>query len=361
MKILVISNMYPSEKSVSFGIFVKNQVEALRKKGHSVDVLAVRNQSSSKVQVILKYMKWLLASVLSLILSGRTYHVIHVHYVFPSGLIGLMFKKFNPNAKLIVTAHGGDINKMAKKNETTRKWTAKILKQADHVVAVGQDLHREINEKYDIPLEKLSLVSMGVNRNVFQAYGKTTSRQQLQIKSSELPIVFVGNIIKEKGIVELIEAFIKVKQHHSTTRLDIIGKINSANFYDELQAIIKHNKITDVYFHDAIEQTEVAKWMSAAEVFVLPSYMEGFGLVAVEAMSCHTPVVATNVGGLSYLAKDNCALLVEPENADQLFLGISNILSNRELYKELVINAENRAQENDEDYILDKLIALYTQ
>lgn len=361
MKILVISNMYPSKKSISFGVFVKNQVEALRKKGFIVDVLAVKNPNSSKFQVIFKYIQWLLKSSLFLALKGKKFNVIHVHYVFPSGLIGLMFKRFNPSVKLIVTAHGGDINKMAKKNPRIRKWTEKVLSEADHVIAVGQELSMELHQSYDVPLDKLSIVSMGVNRTVFKPYDKIVVRQDLEVNDEAISILFVGNVIKEKGLIELLGAYRKIKKEIPNARLDIVGKIKSEFFFDELKSYINTYSLTDIYFHGAHNQTEVAKWMSAANVFVLPSYMEGFGLVAVEAMACKTPVVGSDVGGLSYLLNNECGILIEPQSEKSLYEGISQILNDSNLASKIVENAEAKVEENDEETIIEELIQVYQE
>ena len=106
-RVLVITNMYPTSEHKSFGIFVKNQVDALKKRQVHVDVIAVTNPKSGKVNVIKKYSAWFIKTILNLVTKGKTYDVIHAHYVFPSGFLGLLFKKLF-GIRLVVTAHGGD-------------------------------------------------------------------------------------------------------------------------------------------------------------------------------------------------------------------------------------------------------------
>ena len=118
-KVLIITNMYPSKEHKTFGIFVFKQVEQLRQIGFTIDVLAITNPLTTKMNLLKKYMTWLLNG-LFLLMRGKKYKVVHVHYVFPSGLIGLMFKKIWKQ-KLVVTCHGSDLNKMAKKNATVKK------------------------------------------------------------------------------------------------------------------------------------------------------------------------------------------------------------------------------------------------
>ncbi len=145
-KILVITNMYPSKEHNSFGIFVRNQVDAIKRRNVHVDVLAITNPKSGKVNVLTKYIIWFLKTLWTLFTKGRKYHVIHAHYVFPSGFLGLIFKKLF-KTRLIVTAHGGDIDKMAKKSKRLFQITKTILHEADHVIAVGDELYNEISKR----------------------------------------------------------------------------------------------------------------------------------------------------------------------------------------------------------------------
>lgn len=351
--------MYPSEQAKTFGIFVKNQVLALRDKGMTVDVVAVQNPSMEKPQVIKKYLMWLLQSVLNLLFKGRMYDIVHVHYVFPTGLIGLLYKKLL-NKKLIVTAHGGDIDKMAKKSPLTRKWTKTILQEADHIIVVGEELRAKVNEDFEIDSSKVSVINMGVNRSVFTATAKSVAKRYCGIEDNIVPILFVGNIIEQKGIRELVQAYIQVKKAIPNAHLYIMGAKKSQNFSQELELMIQNNTIEDISIYDALPQSELSKWMSAADVFVLPSHIEGFGLVALEAMSCGTPVVGSNVGGLKYLLADGAGMLIEPHNPDSLADGIIKVLNNPSLGNELIEKGEKRAQQNDQDHLIERVLQVYS-
>jgi glycosyltransferase involved in cell wall biosynthesis len=358
-RVLVLSNMYPTDKAKSFGIFVKNQVEALRERGLHVDVIAVTNPSMKKQDVIMKYLFWLLKTVLHLIFKGRKYDVVHVHYVFPTGMLGLLYKKLW-GTRLIVTAHGGDIDRMAKKNARIRRWTKTILEEADHVIAVGSKLYQNIHEDFQIPKEKISIINMGVNRNVFRPMEKSAARKKCNISADSIPILYVGNIIKQKGLLELIEAFHLLKSEIPNVSLYLIGAKKDAAFYNELVKLIHQRELQDVFIYDAMPQSDLAIWMSAAEVFVLPSHLEGFGLVALEAMSCHTPVVGSDVGGLSYLLADGAGILVEPHHPQSLYEGLKKVITDSNIGKQLIQKGEIRAQENDQQYLLEKVIQVYS-
>jgi glycosyltransferase involved in cell wall biosynthesis len=358
-KVLFISNMYPTEKHKSFGIFVKNQVEALREKGLEVDVVAINDPRGGKVNVSRKYFSWVTKSFLRLLFKGKSYDVIHAHYVFPSGIMGLLAKKLY-KTRFIVTAHGGDIDKMARKNERIFKWTKQILNRADHVIAVGDDLVKNIHEDFHVPKENLSLLNMGVNRQVFKENEKQKSREQVGLDSSEMSILFVGNVIRQKGLVELINALGMLKNEGVKPNLYIIGPTHDQAFLEELIQKSKTCKVTNmVNFIGVKSQNEVAQWMSAADLFVLPSHIEGFGLVALEAMSCGTPVVGSNVGGLRYLLSNNSGRLIEPKDATSLAEGLKDVLLNKELQKTIVLNGLKKAAFNDQENIIQSLLKLY--
>ncbi|WP_227521426.1 glycosyltransferase family 4 protein [Bacillus alkalisoli] len=355
-KVLVLSNMYPSEKSKTFGIFVENQVKALKGRGLEVDVLAITNTNNSKGALIKKYFQWGLKTLWNVATKGKSYDVVHAHYVFPTGILGLLYKKFF-NKRLIVTAHGGDIDRMSKTNPLILKWTNYILQESDHIIAVGQELKRAIHEDFQVPTEKISIINMGVNRDVFLPIEKKLARQQCQIGPDEIPLLFVGNLIEQKGILELLVAFDKVKKEIPNVSLYIIGTKKSNDFYEKITSISKD--IGSVTIMDAKPQAEVAQWMSAAEAFILPSHLEGFGLVALEAMSCHTPVVGTNVGGLSYLLQGGAGVLVEAKNPESLFDGIIQLLNDKSNIASIVQEGENQADKNDERKMINHVLKLY--
>ncbi len=140
-KVFVISNMYPSKEHLSFGIFVKNQVEALSKSDIDVLVAANDNPATGKKNTILKYSKWALQTL------SKAFKVIARNFRYTCSLrisiwcIFVTIKEYF-NIPYIVTAHGGDIERMAKKSARIRNWTEKILQESEHVIAVGPVVSR---------------------------------------------------------------------------------------------------------------------------------------------------------------------------------------------------------------------------
>jgi len=358
-KILVITNMYPSKEHKSFGIFVKNQVDAITRRNFHVDVIAITNPNSGKVNVLSKYIIWLLKTIWSLAIKGRKYDVIHAHYVFPSGFLGLLFKKLF-KTRLIVTAHGGDIDKMARKSKKLFQITKSILHNADHVIAVGNELHHEIVTKFSVKQQNVSILNMGVNREIFKPIEKEAARSKCGLEKDSRIILFVGNLLEQKGLLELIDAMKLVRERDQNVQLYMIGAEKDPNFRRSLE-----NKINDYHLQHAVtilgtkEQPEIAVWMSAADCLVLPSHIEGFGLVALEAMACGTPVIGTNVGGLKTLLADGAGEISPVKNSSELANSINKVFSTEEFRSSLIQNGFKKAEENDQEYILNRVMEVY--
>lgn len=357
-RILVITNMYPNQKNKSFGIFVKNQVDALKSKGLVIDVVSINDSRMGKILVLKKYFIWFFKFLYRLLVNGKKYDVIHSHYVFPSGFLGLFFKQLY-GTKLVITAHGGDIDKMARKSLFFFKQTKKVLQHADEIIAVGEKLKNDIVNDFDISDQKVTVLNMGVNRQIFKPQDKQLAKREIGLNIEKSHLLFVGNKIKAKGIRELVTAFKLVKKVHPNIELHLIGDNKEPYFLREIESEILEEQINDVYFYPSMGQKDIARWMAAADIFILPSHMEGFGLVALEAMSCHTPVIGSDVGGLSYLLGNGAGVLVPPNDFDALKNGITEVLSNPELRDTLVRLGEEKAREYSEVIQIEKLLVIY--
>ena len=355
-KVLVISNMYPSKEHLAYGIFVKNQVEQLEAQGIETVLAVNKNPATGKKNVMLKYLKWAQTVLKVFRANKREISITHSHYVFPSGMFSYLLKK-RYNIPYIVTAHGGDINKMANKNGQIRQFTEKILQSADHVIAVGEELATTIEEKFNVPHEQITVMSMGIDRTVFKEVpNKKEHAAQLGMNPDKTNFLFVGNIIREKGVTELVTAFTKLlAANPNAAELYCIGSTKDSHFTAQVKELAKD--YANIHFIEPMPQQELAQYFQAADVFVLPSYIEGLGLVALEAMSCGTPVIASDVGGLHYMLADNRGVLVPPKDALLLQHALDNAVK-----EGMQVNAagiEQLLATHDAQNIIVKLQMLY--
>jgi glycosyltransferase involved in cell wall biosynthesis len=357
-KILLITNMYPSKEHKTFGIFIYNQVEQLRQNGLSIDILANTDPLTKKMHLFKKYFIWFMKGLLFL-LRGKDYSVVHVHYVFPSGLLGLMMKKIWKQ-KMVITVHGSDLSKMPKKSPIIKKCTQMILNHADYVITVGQELYNEVITEYKVEKEKVSSLSMGVNLDIFKpVVDKDKTRQELHLNECKKMILFVGNITAEKGLIELVKAYSSVKKRFSNYSLHLIGSQKDEEFVFRLKRSIANYGVKDVFLHPALPQEEISKWMSVADVFVLPSYHEGFGLVALEAMACGTPVIGSGVGGLKYLLDGGAGVMIDPKDTYSFSEEIIRVVTDQDLRQQLMTNSKKKVEEHDQRLIIRTIQDIY--
>ncbi|GKV69354.1 LPS biosynthesis protein RfbU [Sporosarcina sp. NCCP-2716] len=355
-KIAVFSNMYPTEAHPTYGIFVKNQVGLLRSAGVETDVIAITDPQGGKIRSLAKYGKWMARAGFYMMKNRKKLSLTHAHYAFPTGLLSLIGKR-RFGIPYVVTVHGGDIDKMAKKSARIRRLTADVLRGADHVITVGERLKQELISDFGVAENRITVMSMGVDQSVFRPLPKAEVRQELGLPEDAPVLLFIGNIIREKGVLELVKAFAGVKERFPHASLHLIGSTRSAGYVGEVEQWIAGQKIADITFEGTKPQAELAKWLAAADVLALPSYHEGFGLVALEAMASGTQVVASDVGGLPYLLGDRAGILVPPREVESLTGGLLEALSGDTTddsgKREAVV------REHSYDEILGRLLSIY--
>ena len=356
-RVLVLSNMYPSTDHPTFGIFVKNQIELLKSAELDVEVLSINNPGKGKMTTLMKYMSWFFRSFFYMAKNRKKLSLTHAHYAFPTGFISLIGKKLF-RLPYVVTVHGGDIDKMAAKSPVIAKLTKRILNEAASVIVVGEKLREDVIGRFAVPESRVEVMSMGVDTSIFKKMARGEAREVLGLEKDRKVILFVGNLIREKGLVELVEAFSMLKDTESEATLYLMGSQKNSAFVEELKSIIQKIGVEDIDFKAPLGQVELARWMSAADVLALPSYHEGFGLVALEAMSAGTKVVGTDVGGLSYLLNDQAGILVEPKDSQALVAGLKEALDPASVAINEEVGNEKVANHSFET-ILRKVLAIY--
>jgi len=299
-RVLMISNMYPGEENRSFGSFIKVHVDTFRRYTDLEQFVVVNtDQRKGLPRLIYKYGSFLLRSIWCSL--RRKFDVIHAHYVFPTGFIGLICHWLT-GRPLVITAHGSDVYNLASKNKRVFRVSRFVLRRASAVIAVSRDIRDELVDEFGVDEEKIHIINMGVDTSIFRPMDKEECRRRLGLPVDKRIVLFVGNIIPRKGVLYLIESLEHVK--FDDVQCIILGAPVDREYFDTVKNRL--NEIdADVRFFDAVPYSEVAVWMNAADVFVLPSNEEAFGLVALEALACGTPTIATAVGGLKEFIRDS--------------------------------------------------------
>lgn len=333
--------MYPSQSNPAFGSFVKELDDTLENNFGTSSKKALL--SSNKKGVFITPLKYLS------LLAKTTYHtlfskfdVIYAHYIFPTGFIALL-PKFIRSKPLIIMSHGGDAN-IPKKFSYFKTMIRYVLKKSDAIIAVSNFLKNQIVDDFGVETDKISVIDCGVNVDKFSPNNKTETRQLLKLPTDKKIILYVGTLIGRKGVETLVRAIIDLNDKNIF--LCVIGE---GYLRQQLTDLVEENSISDkVRFENFKPKNELPNWFNCADIFVLPSLTEPFGLVALEAMSCGIPVIASNVGGLPEFVKDGInGYIFEPSDHKELSEKIELALNLEPVkYFELSRNAQKTAQEH---------------
>ena len=190
-----------------------------------------------------------------------------------------------------------------------------IMRFSDRVIAATPLEKSQMGWAYGAPTDRIDVVPPGVDLERFKPMNQAEAKARLGLPLHHRPILFVGRIQPLKGIDTLIKALALVKQREPAIAqnicLSIIGgdpnpdsQLEQAEFerLKTLSADLDMGEL--ITFLGAKDQDSLVYYYSAAEMVVMPSHYESFGMVALEAMACGTPVIASNVGGLSFNIED---------------------------------------------------------
>jgi D-inositol-3-phosphate glycosyltransferase len=243
-------------------------------------------------------------------LHGR-YDAIHSHY-WVSGVAGLelsalwgvpLVHTMHTMAKVknLVLQPGEHPEPRRRENGEQR-----IVDGADRLIANTPAEADELVSHYGADRDRIDVAPPGVDLNIFTPAFRKKSRARLDVRPNSFHILFAGRIQRLKGPQIFVKAASILRQRRPDIDLEmtILGALSGAKDFN-LQQIISDAGMDDVVTHrPPVVASELAGWFRSADVVVMPSFSESFGLVALEAQACGTPVVATNVGGLSRAISD---------------------------------------------------------
>jgi glycosyltransferase involved in cell wall biosynthesis len=225
-------------------------------------------------------------------------------------------------------------------------------RMAQRYIVVSDALKVFCAEKFSIPLAKISVVRNGIQLEQFAPLGKEL-REKLGVKSEGPVIGAIGRLHREKGIDVLIRAFSRLASEMPGLSLLIIGDGPEKNSLEEMA---KNSGIMDrIIFTGFLPEAE--KYLPLFDLFILPSRIEAMPIALMQAMAAGKAIVATNVGAVSELVKDNeSAMLVPPEDESLMSRAIAKLLRDPELSRKLGAAAKAKASS---EFSLEKMIESY--
>ena len=176
---------------------------------------------------------------------------------------------------------------------------------------------------------------------------ETSVRQEFNIPAGAFVFVFVGRIVKDKGIDELVAAFDQLSETYSNTHLILVGPAEN-----DLDPVDKRTEVMidiNKRIHMVGRQKDVRPYLKAADAFVLPSYREGFGMVLIEAGAMGLPCITTNITGCNeIIVPGENGSIVEPRDKNALFGEMKRWIENREEVSRMAGNARKMVEDRYE-------------
>lgn len=291
------------------------------------------------------------------ILKKDKIDLIHAHWIFPQGIaVAIISSLFSlKKVRKVLTIHGSDINKFD--NKIGWFFIRFIIKKFDVVTVVSNDIKNKILK--NTSFTNIHTSPMGVNTTIFKP--EQNNQVYKSIFDNDNPnVLFVGICVESKGLSKLIEAVKLLKDIGTYVNLLIIGDDTNTSMYKEY--IAKHCLEESVRFFGAVGREQMPNYYTGADIFILPSKSEGFGLVYAESMSCETITIASDLVPVHDIITDNETGFFLEENTPKCIAEkISYVLGNKENLKSMRQNARKYIVDNfDWEIVAEKYSKLFT-
>lgn len=301
--------------------------------------------------------------------GGDAYDIVHSHY-WLSGQVGTVTRErwSTPlvhtmhtmakvkNALLAVGDHAEPIGRILGEEE--------IVRLADRLIANTAEEARELQHYYDADPKRVRVVHPGVDLQTFVAGRHDEARASLGVEHDAALVVFAGRIQPLKAPDVVIRAARILSEEPDLAgrlRVAVIGgpSGNDTDYPAALRALAE--PLGDaVRFVPTVMQSDLARWYAAADVVCVPSYNESFGLVAIEAQACGTPVVAARVGGLTTAVTDGVTgVLVDGHEPREYAVALGSVLRDRHARDTMSQKAVAHASEFGWDATAEETLAVY--
>jgi D-inositol-3-phosphate glycosyltransferase len=241
--------------------------------------------------------------------EGIHYDLIHSHY-WLSGQVGIWAQNLWKIPHVIMFHTLGAVKNTTGVGEAEPRLRIaaeeQLVKNCDRIITATERETAELARFYNAPAARMQIIPCGVDINLFRPLDQATARRQLDFDPAAKLLLYVGRLEPQKGIERLLAAISHLK-HLPKIKLAVIG--GDGHHEPEFQRLLQLSKELDirdkVFFAGRVDQQDLPPYYSAANLLVVPSHHESFGLVALEALACGTAVVASDVGAMRDIIIEN--------------------------------------------------------
>jgi glycosyltransferase involved in cell wall biosynthesis len=341
MRIVIIISLFPPKWLGGMEIATYNIAEHLAKKGHEIHVITqydeglqvfsqengfyIHRIAFSRVRIVGVLLLWLRFFLTVRKIKPDIIHAQSFMAGIPACVIGNLLR-----IPYIVWGRGSDVYLMDFYVKNSSKF---ILKNANAIIALTDHMRKKLNS---IHSRDIYIVPNGISLEQFKEISPDLTNEARTKK-----ILFVGRFHPVKGVKYLIMAMEKVHEEIPDARLILVGDGKERDMLEKLAE--NHGIRESIDFIGEVPHKKIAGFMNNADVFVLPSISESFGMVNLEAMACGLPIVASRVGGIPNVIKDEVhGYLVEAKKPDEIAEKLLLLLQNTQLRMKI-------SQRNKED------------
>ena len=375
MKVLVLSHMYPHLNNPNSGTFVHEQVVELQKQGVEVVVLCTLSKSAKALTYISKKWKNYYEQPAFTELDGVPVHfdnylviprnffyhtsgtrmyngivdkatrlhkehqfdLIHAHVALPDGYAAIKIGE-KLNLPVVTTIHGQDVQTVIHKSEPCKNKIEYVIDQSDATVFVSTKLLK-LKEQHLTTKNDRSVV---INNGLPTMFNPTNEIR----KSNDLThLLSISNLKNTKGLNYNLKVLSQLKKEGYTFHYSIVGEGEERG---NLEALVTSYQLeNEVSFLGLLKREEVLHQIQQSDIFTMPSWQEGFGMVYIEAMSQGLPIIACRGEGIEDVVTDGeNGYLVKPKDHLELKERLAQLLKDADLRREIGENARDTVNRN---------------
>ena len=305
---------------------IKNLVSFKKSKNHNF-ILYVSNDSNFDFDLPnnfkVKSLKWPLPMWTQIRLSAEMIKNKPEVFFVPVHVLPFVHSKNS-----VVTIHGLEYEYYPKMYPVSHlnylRWSTKYaLKNAQKIITVSESTKNDLIKLYNANPEKIKVIYHGVNL--------LKSKSESKNKKSEKYILFIGRLETKKNVNGLIEAFNLLKKKYQVPHKLILAGTQGYG----VKEILKKIKNNDIILPGYVTEEEKMLLLKEAEMFILPSFYEGFGMPILEAQAVNCPVVTSNVSSMPEVAGEG-SILINPNNIEQIAESMYKIINDNDFRKRLI-------------------------
>jgi L-malate glycosyltransferase len=283
--------------------------------------------------------------------------LLHAHYAVPHATSAWIAKEMlaRDGFRIVTTLHGTDIT-LVGQDPSFRSLTQFSIARSDGLTAVSEYLRQETHKHFDIPLDAVRVIPNFVDLEKYKRDAHPCHRKKFT-QEGEYIITHISNFRGVKRVVDVVETFARITRK-LPSRLLLVG--DGPDRVKAHEAAEREGVLERVLFLG--KQASVAELLACSDLFLLPSENEAFGLVALEAMSCGVPVIATRTGGIPEVVEDGVSgYLAAVGDVDSMADAAIELLSDRDTWKRFSEAARAGAERFSSREIVAKYEAFYTE